>query len=187
MNEKKEKWYNHGWMYVVGGALLAPFGTLIFDLIKELPVLTTIKKLFNILYSISTLTIPLYLCIIIVIGINLAWRILLELENRKLLDTNNKGFLKATHIEMLDYKADRFDRLTFKWDWILNRLTKKYEVKNVKAVCSKQSCDYNELKYFGFEAEIGRYLYDCNICESTLADSYSPTDIINEIEGKFKQ
>lgn len=187
MSKENEKWYNHGWMFVVGGALLAPVGTLIFDWIKNLPVLTTITKLLYKIYSVSTLTIPLYLCLIIVIGANLAWRIFLELENRKLLDTNNKGFLKANQIEMLDYKADKFDRLVFKWVWIANKLTKKYEVKNVKAVCPKQSCEYNELTYFGFEAEIGKYLYECNKCKTTLVDSYSPSDIIDEVETKFER
>jgi|GEM_PF-2143333 len=187
MSEQNVKWYNHGWMYVIGGALLAPVGTLLFDWIRELPVLTTLTLFVNKFLAIANLSVPLYLLIISVVIFNIVWRFLLEIENRKIVGETQRGYLNANHLDTLNYIADRFHQLTFKWDWILNKLTKKYEVKNVKAVCNKVSCDYNELSYIRFDAEFGRYIYHCDKCNTFLMDSYSTADVANEVEAKFEQ
>ncbi|MCZ4223247.1 hypothetical protein [Pedobacter rhodius] len=86
--------------------------------------------------------------------------------------------------KMLNYTADKWDGINYKWDWVYNDLVKQYEVKYFSPVCSNTRCNYfrmNSLKVIG---GFGVY-YKCGICNEQHHTLEYPKQLILRIEKKY--
>jgi|GEM_PF-4650679 len=84
---------------------------------------------------------------------------------------------------MLDYVADKWDGITYRWKWIKNPYINEYEVKNFEPVCTNEGCLYRtlyDMKKFGLG-----WFYRCPNCETEYHTLESTKELISKIESKY--
>ncbi len=124
---KKNNWFKSPWTIGITTAVLGPIITVIIDLIKDKPILTTIWEVLASVWEfvISILNFQLRL-----------WWVFLGLGVLVLvLYLIDKISEKEEELpEFLNYRTDSFKHWKWSWDWNKN-YNGKWEVKNLNAHC----------------------------------------------------
>ena len=85
--------------------------------------------------------------------------------------------------KVIKYKADKFERLIWQWDWIKNRIIGEYEIKNIVPLCPNVNCDNNPLK-FSMESNI-KYYYHCDKCKTSQGIAFTTQIIEDQIQKRI--
>jgi hypothetical protein len=190
MNQK-EKWYNHGWMYVIGGVVLAPVGTIVFDWIKQIPFLSTLKHLLfykiEMWVGISIVIITFLISVILISRIKAKYTFyyLSYYKAKPKISLANNAEKKSREQEMLAYRADKFEGLIWVWEWIYNDIISRHEAKNAVPLCPDLNCKNQKLADKGYDGEFGYHEFKCLNCKLKYQTQYSPQDIEEDIENKY--
>jgi len=127
---------NNKWK-VIGGATLSLIPTIIYDLVKSQPFLSTVwsiikfilnKIIFLLNCNVKTWWVLLFLLVVIS-----ALYIINRLNNEEII-----------HPDFCSYRNDKF-QYTWSWEWIFDKKTKKWKICNLKAHCPK--CDTPMIDY----------------------------------------
>jgi hypothetical protein len=114
----KKTWNNVWLIAIVGGAL----ATLLADFLKQVPLFSTLKIVFNFLLLIITFKISLWVIILLAVTFSGFY---IFLKRTKKDEYNNVPFLS--------YNEDNF-KLKWKWSWELNS-SNKWEVIDLRSYC----------------------------------------------------
>lgn len=132
------KFFKNVWVQVVLGGALA---SLLFDLIKKVPVLTSIKWVFELIVSILMFKVALWIIILVILIVVLViWLI------------GNVSVNKVLPKFVEEYRQDTFRSWIWKWDWEQNSYSKKWDITNLRPYCQYCNCimSYNESMLGGF-------------------------------------
>lgn len=99
----------------------------------------------------------------------------------KKINNNTNKILK---VKVLNYKADKFDKIVWVWDWIFNDLIKEYEIKNLSPVCPNVDCKNNTLA-FSWEIDSVRGFL-CLKCEKTTRVVSTNEQVENKIMSNIE-
>ncbi|MDY0906585.1 hypothetical protein [Pedobacter sp. CFBP9032] len=165
-----KQFFNHEWVKNVSYSVIAGLILLFFtEVIFKLPILATTMKGIKYIGGVLALQIPVYMVLIAIVVISLTWRYLKERKNSN---------------ERLRYTADKFEHITWRWEWKYNQLIKRYEVKNAAPVCPDDECSLLPMISEGVSEEFGVYMWRCQDCIKTIGTISSELDIVEYVEKK---
>jgi phage FluMu protein Com len=143
--------------YTIGiGTIIigTPIASILYDLSKNKPLLSTIfflvKWLYTAIITVLTYSIPVYVILIILFVLAL-----IALGDIYIGNRNRKPILP----EFINYKTDTLKYFKWSWDWYFNSLHNYWEIKDLNIHCSK--CGTKMLTYKSY----GNYVqYQCPRC-----------------------
>jgi len=188
MEQEEIKWYNHGWTIALVSAILAPLATFVFDVIRKIPIFSTLKHWLTIQIDLWILLSVIILFTVYAFLTSRKKRI--NYQNVSSLkyddDFDNAAVGKMMKEEnILNHTAQKFDELVWKWEWRKNPLIDRYEVKNALPVCPNEVCNFHNLDLTGYNEEFGGYDYNCSSCGDEYFSHDQPREIAKEIEAKY--
>lgn len=155
--KKETKWLNNPWSISIGTATFSLFLTILYDLVKSKPILSSIGQIISwvikVIVSILTFDIKVYWILIFLIVIVLV--LFLFVTNSK--PENSKPVF-------INYKTEKFKKLRWSWSWKYNTKQNAWNVSDLTAHCPK--CDTTML-----DSDSGIYglRYECPRCNYVIS------------------
>ncbi len=156
---KKKKWHTSPWAVSIGTALFAPIPFIIYDAIKQKPILTTLsligKSLWKLLSGIMNFQIKawwLLVAIALIFGTRHFLRNLFPAESIK--------------PDFYDYREGRPKKWRWTWEWKFNQSKRLWIISHLTAHCPK--CDSSMID------NSSRYgpSFSCPLCDFTAMSDY---------------
>jgi hypothetical protein len=121
-----KKFFKNVWIQIVLGGALA---SLLFDWIKAVPILTSIKWVIGSILSVLNIQLSLWFILLaVLIGVLVVW-LVINISVSKIL---------PKYVE--EYRHDTFRSWIWKWDWEQNSSSKKWEITNLRPYCQYCNC-----------------------------------------------
>ena len=144
---------NNEYKIAIFSALISIIFTAIYDFIKEKPFLSTfwniIKWIWN---NIFEFQIRIWQILLLSILLLIIRKIIISFQRIK------KGTIKQNESDWLNYTEEIIDGLKWRWKWIKNPLTHKWNIDDLTIACSKcgTSMHLDESYVYGKTAECPR-------------------------------
>jgi hypothetical protein len=146
-----KKWKSSPWTIGIGTAIFSFSLTLLNDLFKEKPILSSIWQIIkwvgNLIWKILNFDIKVWWIILFIIGIILLIYIIDKFQKEELPKSNSN-----------DYKEDWIKGLKWSWDWEFSNSRNSWILSDLTAHCPK--CDTPMIEQ---SMSIGTY-FDCPRC-----------------------
>jgi hypothetical protein len=157
---------NHPWTIAIVAALLGPVFTLIVDIFKKIPYLTTFRNICKLI--INFLNFDLKVWWIIISGFIISIVIMLIYRKR---DSDNLP-------DFINYTEDSFKRWRWQWEWNFNENKGKWQVLNLRPYCPNCS---TRLDYYDDSYVISASA-KCPRCEAYYSSRDTGFEYKNDIE-----
>lgn len=133
MEEKKKSWLKSPWTISITTAVISFSLTLLRDILKKIPVLSTINTIFewvyNLIYSFLIFEVKMWWILLIIALIVIIIIILIYYISNN-VEENNK-----INPDYLNYTSDVLKKWTWTWDYKYNYHKKKWIISDLEAHC----------------------------------------------------
>lgn len=206
MSSEKTKWYKTPpYSNIVGGVSVAAIlGVLklVYDWYTKTPILITFKEWFDFIISgfafvlnfeIKVWWIAAFLLYLIILNYTKNKYITIsKISIKNIPLTSNEDDLSDEDLQnadiqhenyqrkmarVLEYTADKFNRVIWRWDWAYNDLIKDHEIKNLSPTCLNIDCNHSPME-FSNRATPHQVWYTCPKCKKNR--------IIDEKDGEIE-
>ena len=155
------------------GALLGVFFTAIYDYIKEVPILSTIKTFLNYLWvNVFEIEIKIW---------KILFFIILILLINKFFKKNRIKNKEENSLDWLGYTQDLIGEVSWKWYWEYNNLFSNYEIKNLRPICpeceTSMKLHLNRLEEFA----------NCPRCDNEILEFKNPEKVKSIIRDNVQR
>lgn len=192
ISEKSKWWKTPPYSNIVGGLSVLAIAGIIkisYEWITAPTALTSVKGFWNLIVSsfsyVLNYELKFWWLLSLLLTISII-RYVLRNRNRPIkLIINGKDSEDIS--KMLNYTADKFDGLIWKWEWKFSSILNRYEVKEAIPLCNNNNvkCKNSDLVQDGYNGEFDLYDYNCKVCGKIYSSENEPSDIENMIENKY--
>lgn len=158
MTQNKEHWIKSSWAISIGTAIFSLLLTMVYDYLKEKPILTTVweilKWLGNFVWTILNFDLKVWWLLLAVVSFIL---IIILIANVKKEKTFKPDFYS--------YREGKFKRWRWTWGWQWSDSENAWGISDLKAHCP--NCDTPMIKHSSFYG----LSFDCPRCEFRAEDS----------------
>lgn len=154
----KEKWYKSPWTISISTAVFSFLITLGYDLIKEIPILTTTLRLikwgWDLVLEILNFNIKIWWLLILIAVVILIFYLINKLRNKV-----------STKPDFYNYREDILKNWKWSWGWEFQSYKNSWKLSNLKAHCPECNTPMIDSSNDYFK------MFDCPRCDFGARDS----------------